>query len=362
MKIFTPTRLILPVIAFLLLAGCGSKKSSEDQAAPKTITDSIAVQSKRVELQTIRISKNFPGSLEGEEQANIVAKISERITAIKVQVGDMVSDSQLVLTLDKSGASSQYYQADANYRNAKKNYERMQSLLAEGAISQQALDGARTSYEVAQANFEAAKSAVDLIAPIAGIVTAVNVNVGDLSTPGSPLVTLARINKMKATFTAGESDIEEMYIGQPVKIYSESRPDLIKEGKIVEISQSADVHSRMFEVKALFDNTPDKWFKPGMFVDAEVLIVNQQNVLAIPNPAITQTDQNSYVFVIKNNVAHKTFVQTGPTNGEITEIISGLRKGEDVVVQGMNNLQDGSTVKIYNPKGNEEEPISGSNQ
>lgn len=350
MKSRTLYYIVFWVIGISFFISCGSGKQASKDPFPESGGDSTSVEITTVEPQNIRVSRIFPGSLEGWEQANIVAKISERITAIKFQVGDMVSDSQVVVTLDKSGASSQYFQAEANYQNAKKNYERMKSLYAEGAVSQQSLDGAQTSYEIAQANFESAKRSIELISPISGIVTAVNANVGDLSTPGSPLVTLAKINKMKVIFTAGESDVEKMFIGQGVKIYSESRPDLIRQGKIIEIAQSADVYSRMFEVKALFQNTRDDWFKPGMYADVEVLIINKENVLAVPNPAIITSEQNSYVFVIKNNIAHKTTLRTGATNGTVTEILSGLQKGEEVVTQGMNNLQDGSKVFISNSK------------
>ena len=73
---------------------------------------------------------------------------------------------------------------------------------------------------------------------------------------------------MKAIFNLNETDVTAIAIGQKVSITSEARPDLSVEGSIVQISRSADVRSRSFEVKALFANTPDRWFRPGMFAES----------------------------------------------------------------------------------------------
>jgi multidrug resistance efflux pump len=102
----------------------------------------------------------------------------------------------------------------------------MKSLYAEGAISLQTLDATQTAYDVAHANFVAARSVVELTTPIAGVVTAVNVNLGDLAAPGVALATVANIDRMKAIFSLNESDVAALAIGQSLNITSEARPDL----------------------------------------------------------------------------------------------------------------------------------------
>ncbi len=107
----------------------------------------------------------------------------------------------------------------------------MKILLKEGAVSQQAFDGAQTQYEVAKANFDAARSTVEITSPLSGVVTAINVNIGDLANPQMPMATIANIGRMKAKFNVGESDVPSFYVGQSAQIYSEMNPDVIQTRK-----------------------------------------------------------------------------------------------------------------------------------
>ncbi|MCL5031217.1 MAG: efflux RND transporter periplasmic adaptor subunit [Bacteroidetes bacterium] len=338
--------LFLSLIFIITLnINCSSKK---DNGTTKNLTelDTVAVKVSKAKINNIRLIKTFTGTLEGEEQANIVSKIPERITEIKVQVGDNIKAGQLLIVLDKSGASSQFYQAQAGYLNAKKDLERMEALFKEGAISQQLFDGTKTAFEVARANFEAAKNTVELTSPIGGIVTAINNNVGELASPGLPLIIIANIQRMKIVFDVGEEDIPNLAIGQNSEVYSELKPELIQKGKISQISKSADIQSRSFELKTLFTNTSDKWFKPGMFCRVNVELKNKKNILTIPNAAVTVIQNTKGVFVINGHKASFRKIETGITDGIDTEILSGLKGGDVVVTLGTNDLKEGSPVYI----------------
>ncbi len=328
----------------LLVASCAKKEEAEPAAKKKTDLDTIPVQVAKVELKEIVLTKSFSGTLEGEEQANIVAKLPERIVAVKVKVGEIVKAGQLIIALDKAGATSQYYQAEAAFLNAKKDLDRMEALYKEGAISQQLLDGTRTGFSIAKANFDAVKSSVELTSPISGIVTAVNANIGDLAAVGMPLVTVANINSMKIILNVGEVDLAHFSIGQPIKVYSEIKPGIIMNGKISQSAKSAEIESRTFEVKGIFPNTSDRWFKPGMFCTADVELKSQKGSMVIPTRAITITEKGSGVFTIENNKAYFKLITQGLSNDTFTEVIDGLKEGETIVTVGMNNLKEGILV------------------
>ena len=153
----------LAVTALSLVLGCGPAKQKAEATTMNAGAEVVPVETALVERQALAVTKSYIGSLEGEAQANIVAKISERVTAIHSSVGQSVAKGRTIISLDKSGATSQYFQAEANYKNAGKNLERMKALLAEGAISQQLLDATQTAFDVAKANFEAARSAVERV-------------------------------------------------------------------------------------------------------------------------------------------------------------------------------------------------------
>ena len=334
-------------VAGVIFGGCG-KPQGEQKGQDNGSASTTPVEVTAVQRQTLSVTKQFSGTLEGEEQANIVPKISERITRINVHVGDAVEAGQVLIELDKSGATSQFYQAQAGFNNAQKTYDRMKALYQEGAISQQTLDGTQTAFEVAKANFDAAKSAVELTTPITGVVTAVNVNVGDLTVPGGVLITVAKIGQMKVDFDVNEIDLGSIALGHSVQVYSEARPDVKIAGKIVQLSKSADVRSRTFQIKAQFTNTRDNWFRPGMFCRVNVSISSNDRSLVVPVASIVSDGITNRVFVVRDNRSIQQIVQLGVTDGKNTEILSGLSEGTMVVTTGATSAVDSGYVSIAN--------------
>jgi membrane fusion protein (multidrug efflux system) len=332
----------------LLSFGCSPARDDQSKSGSGVAPQIIPVETAVAERVPLSITRVYTGSLEGEEQANVVAKISERVTVINVAVGRHVRKGQVTVGLDKGGTSSQYYQAEAGYRNAGKSLERMKSLYAEGAVSLQSLDGAQTSYDVSRANFDAARSAVELTTPIAGVVTAVNVSLGDLTSPGQVLVTLANIERMKVIFSLNESDVANVVLGQVAEVYSEARPEGKVSGRIIQLSKSADVRSRSFEAKALFPNTADRWFKPGMFVKVTLSISPPGKPLAVPATAVQTDGVTNRVFVIRSGRSFQVPVLVGVTDGERTVILEGLAEYDTVATVGVNNLRDSCRVTVVN--------------
>ncbi len=335
--------LIFVSVFSAFLVGCGNTSEKNDTIK---MNETIPVSVTTVKKGDITIQKTYGGTLEGIQQADIVAKISERITAINAVVGEHVEKGKVIIELEKTGPTSQYMQAKANFENLEKDYERMKALLQQGAVSQQSVDQAETAYEVAKANFDAASSAVNLAAPITGTVTAINNNAGDWVNPGTDLATVADISNMIIKFSVGERDVQDLKLGKTVYVYSEFQKDLKMKGRITEISRSANLDSRSFLVKAQFTNTKDDFFKPGMFVKANVVLESEQNVIAIPTPSVIYNDKGVTVYVIKNGMAFPENIGVGLANDSVTVVKSGLSEGETLVTAGMNNLSDSSKVSI----------------
>lgn len=329
--------------AVVLVAGCGPGKKDQGSEASRHV---VPVEWAVAARKHLSVTKMYSGPIEGEEQANIVSKLSERITAIHVRAGTGVAAGTVILGLDKSGMSSQFFQASAGYRNADVTLRRMKSLYAEGAVSLQTLDGAQMGFDVAKANFDAARSAVELTTPIAGIVTAVNVNVGDLAVPGAVLATIARIEKMKIIFSMNESDIPSIELGQRVTVFTDANPDARAEGHIVQLSKSADIRSRSFEIKALFPNRPDHWFKPGMFGKVRLEISSQSDLLVVPTAAIQSDGTTNRVYLVRGGRSYLRLIDPGISDGEHTAVLRGLVEGDTIATVGANNLKDSSEVTV----------------
>ncbi len=206
----------------------------------------------------------------------------------------------------------------------------------------------QTQYEVAKANFDAARSTVEITSPISGVITAINVNIGDLANPQIPMATVANIGRMKAKFNVGESDLQNLSVGQSVQIYSEMKPDVIQTGKIFQISKSANIQSRTFEIQAMFNNTKDRWFKPGMFGQVKANMKSNKSALIIPLAAVVKENNTDGVYIINNGKAQFTTITPGLNDGKSVEVTTGLKAGDMVVTLGMNNLKDGTVVIVSN--------------
>ena len=171
---------------------------------------------------------------------------------------------------------------------------------------------------------------------------------GDLANPQIPMATVANIGRMKAKFNVGELDVPSFFVGQNVQIYSEIRPDLVVSGKVFQLSKSANVQSRTFEMQAIFPNNSDRWFKPGMFCRVKVNIKTQKNTLTIPVAAVVKIDNSDGVYLINENRVQFQPIEEGISDGTIVEIKSGLKEGDKIVTLGMSNLKNGSVVIVTN--------------
>jgi len=345
-QILKTTFAALIITTGVVLTGCKAKEGESSPQSTQTASfDSVSVVTVKAETDYLKSTKVYTGSLEGEQQANVVSQLAERIIEIPVKVGDHVKAGQILVKLEKSGVTSQYYQALSNLKNVEQNLIRMKSLYEGGAISKQQLDATQTQYDIAKANFEASKNAVEITSPISGIVTSIKNNVGDFTAPGVPMITVAQISSLKAVMSIGEGDIPYARIGEEVKVYSELSQSNFTTGKIIEIARSADTQTRTFQVKAAFSNKSNM-FNPGMFVNTELQLKTKDKVVIIPRESVLYNEQGPQVFVVNNGRAQLKDIKLGFQNEAQIEITEGLQNGEEVVRVGMNNLKNGTPVIV----------------
>ena len=153
---------------------------------------------------------------------------------------------------------------------------------------------------------------------------------------------------MKAVFNVGEVDLPSFYLGQSAQIYSDMNPEVIQTGRIVQLSKSANIQSRTFEIQTVFTNTQEKWFKPGMFCRVSVNMKTKKDALVIPLASIIKENRIDGVYLINDGIALFTPVTVGINDGKFVEILSGLKAGDKIVTLGMNNLKDGTVVIVSN--------------
>ncbi len=332
--------LLAGVIAFapLLMVSCGSNGKVEQVERVTSVKAIVIVPSDK------EITRIFTGSLEGEQQAVLYAKLGEAVEKVHVKEGQSVKTDQVLISLDKYGPTTRYNEALSVFKNAEKNYQKMEVLFKQGAVAETQFDGAKTQYEVAKANLDAINRMIDIQSPIDGVVTSVKVSAGDQVMVGQQLATVATVNQLRIKFNVNPDDIQYLKKGSEISVSSEIMPQTTT-GEVTSVAESADPSTRAFQIEAAVSNRAGD-FKPGMFVKIHVVTDKLASVIAVPRDAVMNLANDYVVFVVTNGIAHKRPVELGPElEGQIV-IKSGLTPGDTLVTLGQSYLDEGYKVTL----------------
>ena len=354
----------LIAVRFATIKGRAAAPSIEEIQAAEGIPVDVQIVHRKPIVQFAELL----GTVEGIEQVQITSSLPIDVTGIAKREGDSVRKGDVIIRLarDRRGrAFHQYTTLKQALDNAKSDLERTENLFREGAVSGQALEQARLAYESAKAQYDEAASAVDLVSPIDGIVTMVNVSEGAEAVPGVPLATVAVIDRMRVRCWVGHNEITRMRNGQKAFVDPPSggrsaRADTTAagagsaaiEGEITRVSLSSDPTTKLYLVEVTCGN-PAEELRPGMVATVRVLVGENPNALPIRDDAVIRRDEKNYVFRVRSSRAALTEVALGAGSGEYVDVTRGLTEGDTVAVRGQLRLSDNARVRIRATEGTE---------
>jgi RND family efflux transporter MFP subunit len=275
-------------------------------------------------------------SASGLVRANSVelgsARMAGRVEWVGVEEGDRVRRKQVLVKLD-------------GYDQAKKEYNRLYKLHAQGFVSDLELERAKTAVDNAK-----------IVAPFAGIVAEKSVTPGEAISPGVPVITVVDIDNPWVEIQVDEVDIAIARVGQKVRFTTDAFPDKEFFGKIVWINKKAELKKvggrvRMDEEDLVFRGKVrfldgKKMLRPGMSVYAEIITGEKKGVLVVPREAVTLRTGKRVVFVVNKDRSWEKIVELGIKDAEKVEISKGLSLGEKVAISNLDKLKDKERVKI----------------
>jgi membrane fusion protein (multidrug efflux system) len=358
---------ILIFAAALLLPTACQKADTETAAADAASADG-ALASMPVKVETVarrRISEKiiYTGMIEADRKINITPETGGKVARIPVEEGQFVEKGQLLAELDTSSIRLQLQQAEAaaavaeaNAKNAARNKERMDRLVAEKAVSETQYEQVKLADEAAQAQLAQARAAVDLArhalgqavmtAPWSGVIASKNAEVGDVINPmmggygaAGGVVTLVDYDKVKIVVEVSPSDISRLARGQRAIVTSGTAEAT---GTVRVVNLAADPQSKKFRVEIVADN-PKRTMRPGTFGSVVFEVDSRENALAVSQTAVLN---DSYVFVVENGKAVKRPVVLGLKNPTLIEVVEGLKEGDQVIIEGNYGLVEGTPVEI----------------
>jgi HlyD family secretion protein len=344
-------------LVLLVTAGCGRKKAAVVTTAP-----AVPVKVTAVARGGIHEIYKTTGTVEANREAKISAKIAGRVTQVRVKLGDFVRANQVLIQLEPDDLLNQNYQAkaacsqaQATLKQNRDNFDRLQQLYQQQAISRQEFDQAQTALDIAASQVKQAQAGLALnqdqvkntaiTAPFSGYVGLLKVTQGEMVSPGVPLLSLVELSQVFITINLSDSYIGRICKGQTVQIGFTAYPDAPFSGTICQISPMADTATKTFPVKIVLAN-PNQKLKVGMLAEVRFNFNERQNVLQVPVDAIVDEIGNKAVFVVEKGRAVRKKVTLGISDGKMVAITAGLIGRERVVTLGQSNLDDGLKVTV----------------
>lgn len=378
-----PGRLIALMVVLAAVAAVIWRQT----AMPTTVETGKALYIRPSQTLTLLTASGY---VQADRDSSLATKASGRLVTLNVEEGSRVKAGEIVAELEKDdiiasrdqaryalkAAEHDVAKAQAEYKDASRNYKRMQALAAKDYVAMSDNDAAVARFEEAQASLDSAKATVQtrkaalaeaeanleyavIRAPFDGVILTKNADVGDIITPVSgssdskaAVVTIADMNSLQVEADVSESSIGMVKTGQPCEITLVSIPDETFPGHVHMIVPTADSSTATILVKIRFDRL-DPRILPEMsakaaFLEHALKPGEDQPRLAVNASALTQKNGGPAVFRLRGGKAELVPVIVGAAAGGMVEIISGLSEGEQVVLNPSPSLKNGQRAAARN--------------
>jgi membrane fusion protein (multidrug efflux system) len=362
------------VLMATLLAGCGEDKPAAAAGAgggmPPTEVGVVTVTPGQVAL-----TSELPGRLEALRTADVRARVTGIVLERSFREGSDVRAGDVLYRIDAApyraahdSARATVARAEAAQLEAKLREERAKSLIGKKMISQQDFDSALANARATQADVQAAKSALEsarlnleyatVRAPIAGRIGRALVTEGALVGQGeaTPLAMIQQIHPLYVNFTQSSTELlrlrKALEAGQFKGVGKQAEVQVVMEdgtvypqvGKLLFSDLAVDPATGTVALRAEIPN-PDGFLLPGMFVRVRVQQAVAEQGITVPQRGVQRGPEGAYVMVVRDGVVAVQPVTTGAAQGDVWVITSGLKGGEQVIVEGLQKVKPGAPAK-----------------
>jgi multidrug efflux system membrane fusion protein len=395
---------ILIGLVALGMVSCGKKEQTE----PEKIKTVLKVKVETLAASSVEEVYEAVGTVRSKTTSILSSRITGQIRDIHVREGDRVQAGQLLVEIDDREMAAQLRKAQAGLREAQEmqqeaersiraaesakvaaeanrmlaaaTFDRYKVLLERRSVSAQEFDEVQTRFRartaevdrahemlqsllakkeqvlarIDQARAEVASAQLSvgytqIRSPIHGIVTSKKAEVGTMATPGFPVITVEDNAHYRLESIIEESRIGKIQIGDPVRVYIDALGPTEWLGRVTEIGPATDPASRSSIVKIDLPQKADQIrsrqiLHSGLF-GKSLFSIGRILVLTIPQRAVLQRGQLQEVYVVDpTNIARLRLIKTGKPYGQRVEVLSGIREGERIIVEGVEGVNEGSRI------------------
>lgn len=274
-----------------------------------------------------------PGTVTFTNPETLVAQVSGTVAALPIQAGQSVTAGETLLTLENQGLTVQLVSDQAQQAADISQLQQMLHPTAPDAAEVASLKQRIASDEAAIGRARQALGQLDITSPIAGVVTAVNVQEGSLVAPGAgtPAFTIEAPNSLQVLVPISEISIAQVEIGQSVSVTADALPGETLGGKVAEIAPAGVTSQGVATFNVTVDVPHPGALRAGMSADVSIRVASLRHVLLVPNESLTGYGKQATVEVVTHGAPKLRHVVMGLSNEVSTEILSGLKSGQEVV-------------------------------
>ena len=384
--------LAIVLLVAMLLSACGNKETKQKESEAAT-----AVEIQTVSSGEMSSSNKIAGQVTPVQSVQVFPMLAGKVTSLNVNDGDIVTQGQVLFTVDTStvtstlGALQQSYNAtkaatdqaintaslgvqnaELAVTQAQTALDNVNALFAVGAASSQQVTQAEQGVQQAQSGLQQAQTAVEqakasqqaslaqiqasidqinaqvalgtVTSPVSGKISNLSLTVGGMASQSSPSMIIAVNNELMLSVFTSENIRNGVQVGDVADVTISSLSSEAMKCTVRSVSENADAQTNLYEITLYLPadlNAP-----VGAFADVVLYTDKKESTIQIPTECILTDGEEKYVFVVEDDKAKKVLISTGLVGDGITEITEGLAGGENLVTKGQSYLSDGADVRI----------------
>ena len=371
------------LMSAMLLTACGGSTEEEAPAGPV----GIAVQVQTVARRDIFAENRASGKLTADNEVSLMVATAAKCLDVYVQAGDMVTAGQKLCKLDLGSTLANRNAAQINYNATVRNLndaravqdsvvamkqellDTTKALFEIGAASQLEVDSAQleldsakmqrnstvsqleAGVQQAKASLEQLGTALDhvdsegnLVAPIDGVLASFSAVKDSFVTNSMPVAVIDGVGGMKVTTSVSEAVVPKLHIGDAAEVRVTATGEVYT-AVIRAVDRASNLQTQLYTVTLELPAEAEGLYT-GMFADVTFHTDGSPNAVVIPSEAIQTSNDVQYVYVVENGAAKYVEITTGLIGSGVTEVLSGLTGGEQLVTVGQAYLADGDAVRI----------------
>ena len=347
--------------AFLMIGlfACEDRPPAREEEPQPRIAE---VETKILQEQQWTETISSFGVVDAAKEIVITTDFSERVQKVYVDDGDRIQAGQPLIDLDRrkqelrlTRYKTLLREAKATLANAQTNLKREEALFAGRNIPQSKLEGTQLALKTARARYEEALAAVQLgereladrriKSPASGQVVKRSAEEGETVSPGAALIVIQVVDAVRVITYVTEKDINHLRLGSEAVVTTPAVKGRSYEARIESLGTKADPETGNFSVKLAIPNT-EGLLRPGMTARVNLQGLTYQNAILIPDSALVDRNRRRVAFKVEDGKAVQIEPVVALSTIDLVHVLSGFQDGDQIIVGGVENIVDGSPVKV----------------